>query len=153
MALHITLKSQFNQDLIHAVVRMDERNHKALKQYMHCKDEIAIRFPGNVALFHRGRGWYRLECVGHNYNAEQRMAFAIKVIRKFVVDAERKTTEELKRLTPIMLNPGLKVASFSNAHSEGEFGYIGKAVPKERMSVPQHKLNALVAKFARPQRT
>jgi hypothetical protein len=47
-----------------------------------------------------------------------------------------------------MKDPDLKIVSFSNAYSEGEYGYMG--VP-QRKPASQHKLNALVAKFGRPQ--
>lgn len=147
MSLKIVLKSQFNQDLIHAVARIDERHHRALKRYMHCRDEIAIRFPGNVALFSRGRGWYRLECTGNNLNAEQRMAYVLKVIRRFMLDEERKTSEQIKLLMPTAINPGLRIATFSNAHSEGEYGYLGHAVEKPKLPAAQHRLAALANKF------
>jgi hypothetical protein len=150
MALQITLRNAHNLDTIHAVARMNAKTYQALKEFMHSTDEIAIRFPHGVGLFKRGRGWYRLE-PKNAYRANEALAFAMKLIRRFLIDAERAVAEEIKRFTPIMLNPGMKVATFSNAHSEGEFGYIGRAVPPERTPIPQHKLNALVAKFKRPQ--
>lgn len=150
MAFQITLKSQFNQDLAHAVARIDGGHHKRLKSYMHCRDEIGICFPGNVKLLSRGRGWYRLECMGHNHNAEQRLQFAMKIIRRFLIDDEKRINEELKLMAPMMKDPGLRVASFSNAHSEGEYGYIGRSTKTEQ-SYPQvasaHRLQALARKF------
>jgi len=145
MALQLTLKSQFNQDLAHAVIRCDSGNHQKLKNYMHCKDEIAIRFPGNVALFSRGRGWYRLECTGNNFNAEQRLQFALKVIRRYVIDDEKQTTEALKLLVPTILNPGLKLATFSSMHSEADYGYLGTPMPPKQAST--NRLQALAHKF------
>lgn len=147
MSFKIALKSQFNQDLIHAVVRADARHIKALKQHMHCRDTIAIRFPGNVALFSRGRGWYRLECTGNNLNAEQRMAFVMKIIRRFLKDEEQATVEQLKLLMPTVLTPGLRVNSFSNAHSTGEFGYLGRVVERPATPVSPNRLQALANKF------
>ncbi len=145
MSIAFSLKNRNDADTVHAVVRMDERHRLALKQFMHCKDEIAIRFPHGVALFSRGRGWYRLEA-SNSLRAQEKVEFALKLIRRFVLDEERKTTEELKRLVPTLINPGLKVATFSNAHSAGEYGYLGAAAPA-RPATP-NKLAALVAKFA-----
>jgi hypothetical protein len=141
----ISLKNRNDADTVCAVVRMDARHHAALKQFMHCKDEIAIRFPHGVSLFKRGRGWYRLEA-SNALRAQEKVEFAVKLIRRFLIDEERKTTEELKRLIPTVLNPGLKVATFSNAHSEGEFGYLG--TPGPVVPASKHKLAALVARFA-----
>lgn len=147
MALQIALKSQFNQDLAHAVVRCDTGNHKRLKRYMHCTDKIAIRFPGNVALFSRGRGWYRLECVGHNHGAEQRLQFAIKVMRRFLIDDEKAITEALQLLVPTIVTPGLKLATFSTMHGPADYGYIGKTIEKPTVPAAPNRLQALAHKF------
>lgn len=148
MAIQVQIKRELNAEMIHAVVRMDEKTHKLLKTYMHCKDGIAIRFPQRTALFSRGRGWYRLECANEKV-AIQSILFAVKTIRRFIADQEREVEEQIKLLAPIMKNPDLRVVSFSNAHSEGEFGYMGIAKQRPNTTAPasSHQLARLAQKF------
>lgn len=149
MALQISVKHRDNPDIVHAVVRMDQKTHAALKQYMHCKDKVVIRFAHGVKLCYRGYGWYRLD-VSNEYRAVEKLEFAVKLIRAFWRAEEQKITEAIKLFVPTMKDPDLRVSSFSNAHCEGEYGYMG--VVRERPPVPvsAHKLNALVSKFQRP---
>lgn len=150
MALSITLRNQFDDEMVHAVVRMDATTHAALKKYMHCKDGVVIRFPYGVKLCSRGRGWYRVDASNATRGVEK-LQFAMKLIRRFMKDEENKVDEEIKRLAPLLLNPGLRIISFSNAHSEGEYGYMGTAAQNQSTAaVSTSKLNALVSKFQRP---
>lgn len=153
MALQINLKNKDDADTIHAVIRMDGKTYAALRLYMKPLDrgDHAIHFSYGVSIVWRGRGWYRMECSGPA-RALDKLTFAIKVVKRFLADAERKTDEEIKRLRPIMMNPGLVLASFSNMHSEADWGFIGKPSPQVKVPPTQNKLNALVAKFQRSQK-
>lgn len=148
MAFQTRLRNQFDEDTVHAVVRCDQATYQALKQFMHCDAEVGIRFPHGVRLLPRGRGWYRLEA-SNSHRAVEKVEFAMKAVRRFQRDQEQRTDEELKRFAPVMKDPDLKIISFSNAHSEGEYGYLG--IPPHARPASQHKLNALVAKFGRAQ--
>src|SRR5438045_4025879 len=111
MAINATLRNALNADTVHAVVRCDEKTHRALKTFMHCRDAIAIRFPTGVGLFRRGRGWYRLEAQQAD-RAVHAIATALKIIRRFVKELELGVEEEIKRLMPAV-RQGLRVATFS----------------------------------------
>jgi hypothetical protein len=147
MALQFHLRNQLDEDTVHAVVRCDQNTYKALKEFMHCDAEVGIRFPHGVRLLPRGRGWYRLEA-SNSFRAREKVEFAMKAMRRFQRELELSIEEDLRRFAPVMKDPDLKIVSFSNAHSEGEYGYMG--VPQHKPA-SQHKLNALVAKFGRPQ--
>lgn len=149
MALQIKIKNRYDSAIVHAVVRMDGKSHALLKQFMHCKDELAIRFQHGVKLVYRGRGWYRLD-VSNEHRALEKLEFAVKLMRRFWREEEQRTEDALKLLVPTMLDPDLKIASFSNTHCEGEYGYLGIATPRPAQPVPINKLNALVQKFQRP---
>ena len=149
MAITTRIHNGFDNEMIYVVVRMDQKTHAALKQFMHCKDKLAIRFPHGVKLMTRGRGWYRMDASNEHRGVEKIM-FAMKAIRRFIKDEEAKVDEELKRMAPILRDPNLKIVSFSNAHSEGEYGYMGIAIQQKPQPVSTNKLNALVAKFQRP---
>lgn len=148
MALQISVKHRNDPDLVCAVIRMDHKTHRALKEFMHCKDPVVIRFQHGVKLCYRGYGWYRLD-VSNDHRALEKLEHAVKVIKRFWREEEQKTTEALKMFVPHMKDPDLRVSSFSNAHCEGEYGYMG--IVRERPPVPvaAHKLNALVSKFQR----
>lgn len=147
MALHTQLRNQFDEDTVHATVRCDQATYRALKEFMHCDAALGIRFPHGVRLLPRGRGWYRLEA-SNSFRAKEKVEFALKAIKRFQREQELHTEEELRRMAPVMKDPDLKVVSFSNAHSAGEYGYMG--VPHHKPA-STHKLNALVAKFGRVQ--
>lgn len=147
MALQIRLRNQLDEDMVHAVVRCDHATYQALKEFMHCTAEVGIRFPHGVRLLPRGRGWYRLEA-SNSHRAWEKVEFAVKAMKRFLKDQEQRTEEAIKLFAPVMRDPDLKIVSFSNAHSQGEYGYAG--VPRSKPA-SQHKLNALVAKFGRPQ--
>ena len=147
MALHIRLRNQLDEDTVHAVVRCDQQTFKALKGFMHCNDLIGIRFPHGVRLLPRGRGWYRLEA-SNSHRAIEKLEFAMKTVKRFLREQEIRTDEAIRLFAPVMKDPDLKIVSFSNAHSAGEYGYMGVANHKP---ASQNKLNALVAKFGRPQ--
>lgn len=148
MALSIRLHNQNDDEMIYAVVRMDGATHALLKKFMHCTDQIAIRFPHGVKLCSRGRGWYRLDA-SNAVRGVEKLQFAVKLIRRFLKEEEHKTEEEIKRLAPLLRNPDLKIVSFSNAHSPGEYGYIDTAPDRPALPVSTSKLNALAAKFQR----
>lgn len=150
MALTIRLHNQLDDEMIHAVVRMDGATHALLKKFMHCNDEVVIRFPYGVKLCSRGRGWYRVDASNATRGIEK-LQFAVKLIRRFLKEEENKVDEEIKRLAPLIRNPDLRVISFSNAHSEGEYGYMDTAPERPALPVSTSKLNALAAKFQRPQ--
>ncbi len=141
----IAIKRHFNAEMIHAVVRADAQAIKALKEYMHCRRDIGIGFPGSVILHSRGRGWYRLECSA-SMDQIRKIEFAVKVMRRFWQDEERKTEEQIKMLSPLMHDPNLRVAAFSNAHSAGEFQYIGRSTQDQQKPAP-HRLAQLANKF------
>lgn len=147
MALHTRLRNQLDEDTVHATVRCDQQTYNALKQFMHCDALIGIRFPHGVRLLPRGRGWYRLEA-SNSFRAREKLEFALKAVKRFQREQELHTEAELRRFAPVMKDPDLRIVSFSNAHSEGEYGYMG--VPHTKPA-SQSKLNALVAKFGRPQ--
>lgn len=158
MALQIKIKNRFYNKSVFAVVRMDSKAHAQLKFFMHCNDSTAIRFKHGVRLCYRGSGWYRLH-VSNKHNALEKLEFAIKLMRRCYREAEQRTDDALKLLAPVMNDPDLRIASFSNAHCEGEYGYIGIANsrrPQTASSPPPpvtaHKLSALVNKFQRPQK-
>jgi len=146
MSLTIRLRNQFDNDTVHAVVRADAKSHAALKKFMHCKDEIAIRFPMGVKMCSRGRGWYRIDA-SNEHRAVEKLMFAVKLVKRFLKEEEEAVEAQIKLLAPIMRDPGLRIVSFSNAHSEGEYGYMGAPTPPAPPSA--NKLNALVAKFQR----
>jgi hypothetical protein len=148
MALQIKIKNRYDATTVHAVVRMDSKSHALLKQFMHCNDAVVVRFQHGVTLTYRGRGWYRLN-VSNEHRALEKLEFAVKLMRRFWREEEQHTEDALKLLAPTMIDPDLQIASFSNAHCEGEYGYLGIASPPP--PVPVHKLNALVQKFQRPQ--
>lgn len=150
MAITIRIRNTFDNDTVHGVVRMDSKTHRALKEFMHCKDPLFIRFPHGVKLAYRGRGWYRVEA-SNSLRGVEKVEFAMKAIRAFIRDDEKKVEEAIKQMVPIMRDADLKIVSFSNAHSEGEFGYMGLArdKPQTHTPVPSSKLNALVSKFQR----
>lgn len=147
MALHTRIRNQFDEDMVHAVVRCDQATYQALKQFMHCTAEVGICFPHGVRLLPRGRGWYRLEA-SNSFRAVEKLEFALKAVKRFQREQEHHIDEAIKRFAPVMKDPDLKIVSFSNAHSEGEYGYMGRPHHKP---ASQNKLNALVAKFGRPQ--
>lgn len=147
MALQIRLRNQLDEDTVHAVVRCDQVTYRALKEFMHCDAEVGIRFPHGVRLLPRGRGWYRLEA-SNSFRAIEKLEFALKAVKRFKREQELYIEDAIRRFAPVMKDPDLKIVSFSNAHSEGEYGYMGVA---QRRPATQHKLNALVAKFGRPQ--
>ena len=150
MALTTRVRNGFDNEMIYVVIRMDEKTHANLKRFMHCTDKLAIRVPHGVKIMPRGRGWYRMEA-SNEFRGVEKIMFAMKAIKAFERDEEKKVDEELKRMAPIMRNPGLKIVSFSNAHSEGEYGYMGIVENKPASPPSPSKLNALVAKFSRPQ--
>jgi hypothetical protein len=150
MALTTRIHNAFDNEMVYAVVRMDHKTHKALKEFMHCDDKVVIRFKHGVKLCYRGYGWYRLEA-SNSHRAVEKVEFALKLIRRFMRDEEAKTNEALKLLAPTIKDPDLKLVSFSNAHSEGEYGYMGIVSDVPPPPVSTSKLNALVAKFQRPQ--
>lgn len=146
MAIQTTLRNTYDADTIHVTVRCDEKTHRALKAFMHCKDAIAIRFPSGVGMFARGRGWYRMEAARPD-NALQALTQAMKIIRRFLLEAERATTEAIKLLMPAVTQ-GLRVSSFSNAHSEGEYGYLGaRRLPADQVKASPNRLAALANRF------
>lgn len=146
MAIRTEIRNVLNADTVHVTVRCDEKTHRELKAFMHCRDEIAIRFPSGVAMFARGRGWYRMECA-RPAEAVRALTQALKIIRRFIAEAEHARNEEIRRLMPAV-QQGLRVSSFSNAHSEGEFGYIGIRRPQadQRLAQP-NRLAALANRF------
>lgn len=152
MAITTRIRNRFDNDTVYAVIRMDAKTHKALKVFMHCKDPLFIRFSHGVKLAYRGRGWYRVDA-SNSLRGVEKVEGAMKAIRAFIRDEERKTDEALKRFAPIMKDPELKIVSFSNAHSEGEYGYAGIMRPEDNptpKTVSLNKLQALANKFQRP---
>ena len=111
---------------------------------MHAKDGENIKFPYGVSLAKRGFGWYRLLPAKRNRSVDK-INFAVTVLKRFLKEEEAKTDEELKRLVPLMLNPGMQVTSFS----AGEFGYLGmpKLAEPAAPAAP-NKLQMLVSKFS-----
>jgi hypothetical protein len=115
---------------------------------MHIKAGETIVFPYGARIVKRGRGWYRL--IPNNTNrAIDKLNFALKVIRMFMKEQEEAVEAEIKKLIPVVLNIDLRVASFSNAHSSGEFGYLSdRQPPQQPKPAPAQSLQKLVAKFA-----
>lgn len=157
--MNFNLKNAGNDDLAHIVVRMNAAEYQALRNYMHSKDGEFVWFPYGAFLAPRGRGWYRVSA-HQPKRAADKVAFALTVLKRFLRDEEDKIVHQIKRLVPVMMDPDLKVTSFSNAHSEGEWGYLGsphlapKPAPQPQQAMqpasPQ-RLQMLAAKFARNQ--
>lgn len=145
--MRINLKNQFNNDTIHAVIRMKRAEYLALREYMHTAAGKDIEFPHKVHIVKHGYGWYFMAAT-NEHRAVEKMQFALKVIRAFQREEEAKTDEELKMWAPTMIAEGTHIASFSNAHSAvGEFGYLG--VPQQHTKPQQQKAPASSDALAR----
>jgi len=131
--MQINLKNGSNNDTVYATVRMNKEEYVALREYMHTKEGADIGFPYGSVIVKHGYGWYRLLPLTAQRGIDK-VLFAIKVLRRFIKDQEAKLAEEIKRYVPLMLDPALKIATFSTAHSEGEFGYLGTPQPPQPAS-------------------
>lgn len=148
----LNLKNAKDENTIHAVVRMNRQEYAALRAFMHTKDgDTAIEFPYGVQLTKRGYGWYLLKA-SHPRRALEKMAFAQKIIRRYLKEEEAKIDEALKFLAPTMMNPTVRAVSYSNAENVQAFGYLGmpnRESKPEPIPAPMHRLQALANKFSR----
>jgi len=155
MSFKLNLKCAKDDVTIHAVVRMNQKEYLALRKFMHCVDNSSstIWFPQGVALVKRGYGWYHLSAQTP-MRAIEKMAFAQKVIRRFLKNEEAKVDEALKFLAPVMIDGSMRAVAYSTELQPNGFSYLGNP-PSVPTSVPPQaaqlsQLQALVAKFARP---
>lgn len=144
--MKINFNNQFDEQTIHAKLRMNKREYQALREYMHTRPNSNIEFPYGTQIIKRGYGWYHLASK-NSKAAIRKMQFALSVIKRFLQEEEERVEEEIKKLAPIMLNINLKVVAFSEAHGPGEFTYAGPQLPPQPASTNQ--LQRLAAKFAR----
>lgn len=137
------LKYAGNDDMVHAVIRMNEAEYKRLKTYMHCETKEHITFPYGAYITVRGRGWYRLVS-NNDVRAAEKVQFAVTCIKRFLAEEEAATVESLKLLMPSVLT-NTKLAAFSNYHSDRDLTYLGDRQPPKPAS--QHALQRLAQKF------
>ncbi len=151
----LNLKDFKKDAAIHAVIRMNQAEYLALRKYMHCADGSGstIWFPQGVSLVKRGYGWYRLSAQTP-MRAIEKMAFAQKVIRRFLKDEESKVDEALKFLAPVMIDASMRAVSYSTEIRPNGFGYLGNMAHARPVMQPRpaqlNQLQALAAKFSRP---
>lgn len=143
--MKITIKSQDDAEMIHAVIRMTAKEYAELHTYMHSKIGDAISFPYGSYITKRGRGWYRL-IPGNSTRAIEKILFAVKVINRFLKEQEAKYLEEFKAFIPCMKDEALRITSFS----DGKFGYTSPPMPTaDKRPASQVALQALAAKFSK----
>lgn len=151
----LNLKNVKDDATIHAVVRMNQAEYLALRKFMHCAEGSGstIWFPQGVALVKRGYGWYHLSAQ-KPMRAIEKLAFAQKIIRRFLKDEETKVDEALKFLAPVMIDASMRAVSYSTEIRPNGFGYLGNAPQARHNMLPQaaqlSQLQALAAKFSRP---
>ncbi len=115
--------NQFSNETIYVTVRMNSKEYQSIRKYMHTPDGLDVGFPYGVHLVKHGYGWYRLVATTELRGVEK-INGAMKIIRRWYKEEEEHVEADIKRLMPAIIH-GVHVATFSNAHSTGEFGYLG----------------------------
>lgn len=143
----LNLKNATDDNTICATIRMDQKTYQAMRAFMHVSKDSGstIWFPYGVSLVKRGYGWYHLSAQSNN-RAIEKMAFAKKIIRRFLKDEEDKVDEALKFLAPMMMDQAMHAVSFSQETEKPAFGYLGTSQPAKPAS-PQ-SLQRLASRFS-----
>lgn len=121
--MYTRIHNGFNNETIHVTFRLSATEYLSLRKYMHTPDGLDIGFPYGVHLVKRGYGWYRLLTTTELRGVEK-ITGAMKIIRRWRLEEEEQVEAAIKVLMPAVIH-GVHVATFSNAHNAGEFGYIG----------------------------
>lgn len=142
--MQVILQKQTDPRTIYASVRLNAKEHAALKEYMHCTGE-RVEFPHGVILTYRGRGWYRLIPTRH-FEAIAHMVFAVRTIKRFCLEQEEAVEKEIKALMPMMLDTSLKPTAFVPETGIQFTAPVSKGVLSEHGI---HKLQSLAERFGK----
>lgn len=146
--MQIILQKQTDPRTIYASVRLNAKEHAALKEYMHCTGE-RIEFPQGVVLTYRGRGWYRLVPM-KAYEAINNVVFAVRTIKRFCLEQEEAVEKEIKALMPMMLDTSLQPTAFVPETGMQFTAPVSKGVLSEH---GVHKLQSLAERFGKSVKT
>jgi hypothetical protein len=140
------MRINYKPQQANASLRMNKAEYIALREYMHTADEENVKFPYGVQIIKRGFGWYFMAPEGNN-RKEDKMTFALKVLRRFIKDEEEKIEDEIKKLMPTVLSSvDLRVAAFTG----NEFSYVSERhAATTATPAPIHKLQQLAAHFSK----
>jgi len=141
--MQLTIKHANNPDIVHAVVRMNQKEFLSLAKYMHTPVGRTIEFPYRTKLTVRGRGWYRL-VVDSAHKAVENIRLAVSICKRFLKEEEEKVEAAVKSLMPQVLH-NTQLVAFSNYHSNGDRVYIAQAA----RPATQNQLQVLASKFGR----
>lgn len=120
-------------DTVYASVHMSAGEYQELRKYMNTDAAaLHVTFPHGVRLVKRGFGWYRLEALNTN-RACDKINFAMRVLKLFTKAqakaAEAITDFQLKALAPIMVNPNMRIA----AYTDGQLVYATERTPQQKL--------------------